>query len=282
MKKQIILAALCAAVLASPFVNAKSGFSSGRSSGKPSGFSSKPSSSFRSVSAPKASPAAPRPSYAPANVVTPRVATPVVAAAPAPVSAPVKSGFSTGLSSNTQAKIAGGVGATAVGGALYAAHANQAAVAAYDSSRKSPEAPAIAQSGGERSTVAAGAQGYSPSTPSYHPAPQPQVIVVQQQAPSSGHEVLAGVIGYELGRHNSHRDAWGPSHDYGRAAQQVPAGVTPVNTPQSASSGSFALFLIVLSILALFGLAWYLMFRRSDVAKSRQVKAPSSNSTYTL
>jgi hypothetical protein len=257
MKKQLILAALSAALLAAPFVDAvakpSSGFSSSKSS---SGFStskpSKPSSSWGSsssssssskrdsgsswgssastTSAPapkrdygsswgsvtpsrKAEPARPTVAdYAPTNRVTPQPKpasgfNPVSAAAPQPAA-----GFSD-TKTSTKKKLATVAGATAVGGALYAAGANHEAVAAYQGSQEpaTTAAPAASTSG-ERTASATTTRTDSrlpsqASVPSstYQAQQQPQVIIVKEAPRYRDHGDDA--YWYQRGRDSAAREA---------------------------------------------------------------------------
>ncbi|KVP17119.1 hypothetical protein [Burkholderia ubonensis] len=210
MKKQLILAALSAALLASPYAEAGSGFSRGSSS-------SSSSSASKSVSTPKPSAPAYKPaeskrdygsfsgfgsssskkadtpkrdtptySYNPAPAQQPKPVDPYRATPRAPEStaalapSPAKSGFGAEPKSNTGKKIAGVAAATALGGALYAANANHDAVAAYEAKQKAAEAPVITESASAHATTStkpdypqtATAQAKAQPAPSYQPQPQ--------------------------------------------------------------------------------------------------------------
>ncbi|KVP75287.1 hypothetical protein WJ96_05890 [Burkholderia ubonensis] len=271
MKKQLILAALSAALLSAPYAEAASGFSRSSSSS---------SSSSKSVSAPKSSTPSYKPSeskrdygsysgfgssskkadtpkretpsysYNPAPAPQPKPADPYryapraadSAAAPAP--APAKSGFGSEAKSNTGKKIAGVAAATALGGALYAAGANHEAVAAYEAKQKAAEAPAVTDSATAHATTSTKpdtstttAQAKVQPATSYQPQAQahqsqPQVIVVQE-APRYRHDSRDDAYWYQRGRDSAQREQQyqGVSRDYGQMNQPAP-GVARAQTTQ--------------------------------------------------
>jgi len=364
MKKQLILAALSAALMAAPYADAASGFSRSKSSsgsssstktssgtksgssgssgwGSSSGSSSsspkrESSSSTSSAAAPKrdygnswgfgsgsrradAAPApVSAPSYVPSNRVTPQprpvdtsraapvaariTAAPVVAAVP---SAPVTSGFTSGASASTKKKVAAVAGATALGGALYAAQANHDAVAAYDHSQAAAAAPAVPVSDStvSRNTTTVRetphvAQATVPSAPSYHPTPaQPQVIIVQEASHPrhySRDDALWDMDqAYRAGVRAAQRDARANDVQYGstyqapavvpQARTSQPAVVTTTTAPAPARSSTSPVlgFLLVLALLVIAGVVLYLVFG-NDIAKKKQAKQAAKKPNYTL
>ena len=378
MKKQLILAAISAALVAAPFVDAvaASGFSNKSSKSSSSSSSSKPSkpvsggwgssstssgkrdsgsawgssstttkrdsgsgwgsssaaskrdSSSGWGSATTASPAPKRdygasswgsvtPSrkadtarpaasdYAPTNRVTPQPkpasgfnSAPTTAAVPAP-SQPT-AGFSD-TKSSTKKKVAAVAGATALGGALYAAGANQEAVAAYQSSQEPASAATTAApastSATERtaSTTTLKNDTRTTSTASVpssaYPTqaqPQPQVIVVREAPRHRDYDDDA--YWYQRGRDSAAREARidAPSSTYsGTAVQQTqsatrgqvvqPSAPAPKN---ETSIGSVILWTFV--ILMVLGALGYFLMQVMNTDPSRKAKPAARKSNYTL
>ena len=144
MKKQLILAALSAALLAAPYAQAGSGFSRSASSSSSSSSASKSAAPSPKPSAPAYKPAEPKRDYgsyssygsgSSKKTDTPKPETPAYSYNPAP--SPAKSGFGAEPKSNTGKKVAGVAAATALGGALYAANASSSRLRGQAEGRRS-------------------------------------------------------------------------------------------------------------------------------------------------
>ena len=365
MKKQLILAAISAAFIAAPFVDAAaaSGFSSGpsksssnTSSSKQSSNASKPvstSGSSSSTSSAKrdsgsswgsssATPkrdtssgwgstsAAPAPKrdygasswgsvtpsrkadtarpaatdYAPANRVTPQPK-PVSGFNSAPPSAavPVAAQPTVGFSdtkSSTKKKVAAVAGATALGGALYAAGANQEAVAAYQRSQEPADKPAeltehtaattTASKNDTRTTSPASVP--SPAYPS-HAQPQPQVIVVKERGYSRDDAIYDIEKSYRDGVRDAQRQARRTEQVINQEAYRQPgvqtvphttvtqpAGVAPA-AKQSSGFGSVILWTLVI-LLVLGALAYFVMQVMTAGSPKTSARPAARKSNYTL
>ena len=355
MKKQLILAAISAALIAAPFGDAvakpSSGFGSSSSKASSSsgfGSSSSKSSSSTSTSSSKrdsgsswgssstssstkrdtgsgwgssssATPAPKRdyggsgwgsatptrpaaPTYAPTNRVTPLPKQVAGVSAPNAAAQPV-TGFSD-TKSSTKKKIATVAGATALGGALYAAGANHDAVAAYQRSQE-PAAPVSASTASttlvpDRTASTTHVDSHAPvhaSAPSY--PSQPQVIVVREAPRYDNHADDA--YWYQRGRESAARDArinnpvTTSSNTYGgsladdtpvvqqapRASQVTqPAAPTGSTSADSSDSGSFFLYAIV--IVMVLGAMAYLAMQVLNTDPTRKSRAARRKSNYTL
>ncbi len=248
----------------------------------------------------KAAAAAPAP--APTKVAAPAPAaqkTVSAPAAPAKVAAPV-TGFSakpstppvTGLS--TGKKVAIGVGATALGGALYAAGANHEAVTAHQEIPAPAPAPDAAATKMETPTtvtasVPATNSGKTaktvPAQESAAPAPQPQVVVIEREVSRHRND---DAYWYQRGRDSVPRDY---SHSVPSSTQvnpSIPSGVTSVQTPTpytpravTPDSGSSMTWLWVVLALALVGGAAYLVMSRRSTTKGTAFPA-RKRPNYTL
>ncbi len=227
-KTHFIVAALTAALLASPFANAASGFSRNSSSSSSSKSVTSPAradtrtsygsySSFSASSAKKAD--------------TPRVAAYAPAMpspAPAAVPSPARSGFS--AAAKTGGAVAGVATASALGGAMYSASANRNAVDAYQAKQKAAAAPQVAQDTSSRAPAAM----TQATASNYQPHQQSQVIVVQQSAPQyhdSHSSLLTNAFWYESGRAAARRDERERDYQYAQM-QQAQAAQTQAQAAQ--------------------------------------------------
>jgi uncharacterized protein HemX len=224
----------------------------------------------------------------PKAVELPRAVPPTVTALTPAAAALPKSGFSAESKSSTGKKVAAVAGATALGGALYAATANQEAVAAYESAQKDaaaaraptaakvtpgPVSDATASTWPAKSNIPADAANTSKSQS------QPQVVVVQE-TPQYRRDRAAEDYAYQRGRESMQREqdrsTWNtprvpvPTGTYTTAA---PAAVNPAIVPNSAKSsgGSGGAVLIVLLGMLVLGAGVYFLWAAS--AKNRQAKA---------
>ena len=377
MKKQLILAAISAALIAAPFADAAaaSSFSSGpskssssTSSSKSSSSASKPAStsggssstssakrdsgsSWGSSSAtPKrdtssgwgstsAAPApkrdygasswgSPAPSrkaepvrpavvdYAPANRVTPQPkpvsgfnSAPAAAitqpkqvsgfnAAPAPAAVQPTNGFSD-TKSSTKKKLATVAGATALGGALYAAGANHEAVAAYERSQEPAVKPAEPTPAAERTAAVTpkaesrtSSHASVPST-TYPTQQQPQVIIVKEAPRYRDHDDDA--YWYQRGRETAAREARRETsaETYGGQVASAPVVVKQTQrTPQvvqpsapsvkkESSMGSVILWTLVI-LLVLGALAYFVMQVMNAGSPKASARPAARKSNYTL
>jgi hypothetical protein len=216
-KTHFIVAALTAALLASPFANAASGFSRGSS-----GSSKSTSSVARSDTRTSYGSYSGFGSSNTKKADTPRVTTfvPTIVprpAAPAAAPSPAKSGFSTAAKTGTA--VAGVATASALGGAMYSASANRDAVDAYQAKQKAA-APQVTQDTSSRGPAVMAqstASNYQP-----HTQQQPQVIVVQQGTPQyhdSHSSLLTNAFWYESGRAAARRDERERDYQYAQMQQ---------------------------------------------------------------
>lgn len=327
MKKQLILAAMSVALLGAVTFDATAGSSSGFSSSKSSSKSSSSSSSSKSStsyssSSSKSTPSVSRrespvsrPDYgrsAASSYAAPKSAkaqdytpsyriTPQAAPTPSkPTSVPVantsplppKNGFGTEAIS-TKKKLVGAAGATALGGALYAAGSNHDAVTAYTESQRPAPTPAPVPSSVQAPTsspssastnarVAASSNEYrgSPSG-EIRPSPvapvvvqsAPQVIVVHDRSPSHADSLYEVDRAYRAGMRAAQAQQQQPPRMAAstadvptehRAAQPTAIQPAPISNasqkqahPESSVSGWWFVFLLVLIGAVIFA-AWYL------------------------
>lgn len=322
MKKRFVLALVAAAMFSAPI--AQAGFSSKPSSSsvskpaapKPSAPAPKPAApspakqsnygSMSSWSAPKKE--EPKRDYG--YVAKPAEAAPKQAA-PAPVQSPAPvSGFSAApkdkqATGSVGKKVAGVAAATALGGALYAAGANHEAVAAYEAPAHKTESADVgktAQTGDatktaqateptktEKATVAPAAKTWDTPVTHAPASQQPQVVVIQQEAPRYRHDSHDDAYWYQRGRDSAYRDQQQAGGTYTMPAPTVatpsvqsvptaPAHVAPAAHDNSGSVLGFLAFMLVLVLIAVALFYW----ANRDTRKKTPATADKNKPNYTL
>jgi uncharacterized protein HemX len=227
-----------------------------------------------------------------------------VASAPAAVPpSPASSGFAD-TKSSTKKKVAAVAGATALGGALYAAGANHEAVAAYQRSQEPTPAPAaVPDRTASTSTTTSANVDSRPTvhagTPSIHVPQQPQVIVVREAPRYNDHADDA--YWYQRGRDSAAREArisnpvTTSTNTYGGSlaedasvVQQAPRAshvtqpAVPARSSSDESSGVGSIILYTIVILMVLGAMAYLAMQVLNSDPTRKSRAARRKSNYTL